>query len=131
MLELQGYDSIEDPVKAENGVKDHGYVVHPDFLVSESLSEKAVFCGGVTEAPVHNDVPYAAIYGIDNSKGNENSAICLVFLEAIDTEGDVEENSGCIFSAIHQMREDISSIVVTAHALERSPNPGKSAEKAE
>lgn len=43
MLQLAGEDRIEDPIKAEYGVDDHGEVVHPRSLVAENVAQKRVF----------------------------------------------------------------------------------------
>ena len=43
MLQLARKDRIEDPVKPEYGVEDHGKVVHPRSLVAENVAQKRLF----------------------------------------------------------------------------------------
>ena len=43
MLQLAGEDRIEDPIKAEYRVDDHGEVVHPRSLVAENVAQERVF----------------------------------------------------------------------------------------
>lgn len=44
MLEIGGVDGIEDPVEAEDGIKDHGYVVVIWVAVAADVAEEAFVC---------------------------------------------------------------------------------------
>ena len=43
MLCLAGENGIKDPVKTEDGVEDHGQVVHPRSLVAEDVAQEGMF----------------------------------------------------------------------------------------
>lgn len=40
VLQLAGEDGVEDPVKTEYRVEDHGEVVHPRSLVAKDVAQK-------------------------------------------------------------------------------------------
>ena len=40
VLQLAGEDRIEDPIKTEYRVEDHGEVVHPRSLVAKNVAQK-------------------------------------------------------------------------------------------
>ena len=57
VLDIVAVDGVEDPIEAEDRVKDHGCVVDPYRLEGEIVAEKAWVRVEVKEGPIHNEVP--------------------------------------------------------------------------
>jgi hypothetical protein len=121
MLELEVKNGIENPVEAQNRVDHYSKVVHPYFLIAQSLSEERMFGTRITETPVVVDVPETAVDGIDGGKRDEHGAISSGFVDAVDAECHVEEDRCCVLAHVEQMREGVSGVVVTAETLYCSP----------
>ena len=49
MLQLVGVDGVEDPIKSEDWVEYHGYIVDPGVFVAQDITEKWVFCIRIAE----------------------------------------------------------------------------------
>lgn len=75
----------------------------------------------VSKTPVVVDVPEARVNRVDGSEGDENSAVCVGFIDTIDTECHVEYDGCHVFAHVEQMREGVSCIMVAAKALYCSP----------
>jgi hypothetical protein len=131
VLELKRDNSIRDPVKTQDRIYDHSHIVHPDFLIAERLPQKSVFCMRVAKTPVHEDVPYAGINCIYSGKCDEKSPILFVLVDAVDAKCDVEEYRGSIFTAIDQVWEDVTSIVIATYTLKSAPDAWETGEETE
>ncbi len=58
-----------------------------------------------------------SIHRIDSSKCDKQRQHAMRLVDPIHTERGVVHDSSCVLPTIYQMREDISSIVVTTEAL--------------
>jgi hypothetical protein len=86
----------------------------------------------ITETPIVVNVPETAVDGIDDGEGDEHGAVSGAFVDAVDAECHIEEDRCRVLAHIEQMREGVSSVVVTAEALYCSPyarERGKEANK--
>lgn len=84
MLELQRYHRVENPIEAKDGVDDHGGVVHPNFLVTQGLSQEWVLSTWVAETPIIVNIPETCVDGVDGGKSDEERAMCCAFVDAVD-----------------------------------------------
>ena len=62
-----------------------------------------------------------AIHGVDGGECDKERQICLRPVDAVEAQTNRGYDGHCVFSAIHQVRENISSIDITSHALQSSP----------
>lgn len=131
MLDLEWDYGVEDPVEAEQRIYDHGCIVPPGSFVSQCLAEKRTFCVRVAETPIIVYIPEATVEGIDRGKGDEQGTIGGTFVNAIDTEYHVKNDSRGVFSQVEQVRECIAGVMISSVALECSPYTGKSGEESE
>ena len=63
---------------------------------------------------------------VDGGKGGKNCQQGVASVDPIQTQGNIVHDCHSIFSAIDEMWEDVSGVIVTSYTLQRTPNTGQS-----
>lgn len=60
---------------------------------------------------------FTAIHGVDGGECDKDRQICLRAVDAVKAQTNGRYDGHRVFSAVHQVRENISSIDITSHTL--------------
>lgn len=125
MLELERYDGVEHPVKAQDWIDNHGRIIPPDLLVSQLLPQESMLCMWVSKTPVVVDIPEASVYRVDRCEHDDDGLCRRLLVQAIDAQTRVEHDGGEVLSTIEEMWELVASIPVASNTLQRTPDAGQ------
>lgn len=115
-------NEVEDPVETEERVEEKGNIVTVWVLEAESITEEGVFCVGVEERPIHDQIPSGRVDTRNDGKSNKDSSgVVIAIVETPERERDVVEDGKGVFSAVGQVRECILGVSVTSETLKQTP----------
>lgn len=74
VLNIMPVYGVENPVEAEYGINKDRTVVPPSILEAECVSQEWMLCVRVHQTPVHDNIPNAAVDGVDGCPEDEQGS---------------------------------------------------------
>jgi hypothetical protein len=131
VLNIMPVDGVEDPIKTKDRINHDSSVVPPGVFESKSVSQKWMLCVRVHQTPVHDNIPDAAVDGVDGCPEDEKYAQLLALVMTPQTQTHIIENGAHILSKIGHMREKTPCVGISAKTLESTPDTGQGGEESE
>lgn len=88
-----------------------------------TLVNGRVTTSDVELTPIHDNIPYTAVNGIDGRTEYEKGSQRVRLIQSVETKTHVVEDRKHVLSAVDKVRKDVLRIIVTAYALQGSPYP--------
>jgi hypothetical protein len=71
VLNVMPVYSVKDPVEAEDRINHDRSVVPPSVFEAKGIAQEWMLCVRVHQAPVHDDIPDAAVDSVDGCPEDE------------------------------------------------------------
>ena len=131
MLNIVDKDGVEDPVEPDHDIQNHCNVVYPHAMESKHLTQEWMLGIGITQAPVHNQIPHGCVSSVEKRESNERSLETCLLVNAIHAECRIVKDTTDVLGQIEKVREGIPGVYVSTDTLERSQYRREAGEKSE
>lgn len=105
---------VEDPIETKDRIDHYCNVVPPSIFEAQCVSKERMLCVWVHQTPVHDDIPDAAVNGIDGCPEDEQGSQLFDLVDTPQTQAHVVENGAHVFSEIGHVREETPCIGISA-----------------
>lgn len=86
-------------------------------------------CTRITKTPVVVNIPEACVHGVDHSESDECCLVRTGFVDAIDAQRHVIDDSCEVFATVEKVRELVARIPVPADTLQGTPDTWQAREE--